>query len=60
MVYEIRAKNIVNIKGFSKKFIDGLNNLKSSSIKEHEEGEPHKIAKRYKEQDEAKERGETY
>ena len=54
-MYEIRAKNIDN-----KRFIDGLNNLNSSRIKEHDEGEPHKTAKRYKEQDEAKERGETY
>ena len=59
-VYEMCTKCLSSIKGSSKKFIDGLNNLKSSKIKEHEKGEPHKSSKRYREQDEAKERGETY
>ena len=57
MKYEQR---ISSTKAFSKKFTDGLNHLNSSRINEHEKGEPHKTAKRYKEQDEAKERGETY
>ena len=51
---------ISSTKGFSRKFIDGSNNFKSTRIYEHEESEPHKTAKSCKEYDEAKERGETY
>ena len=53
-------QRISSTKGFSRKSIDGSNNFKSTRIYEHEESEPHKTAKRCKEYDEAKERGETY
>ena len=53
-------QRISSTKGFSRKFIDGSNNFKSTRIYEHEEREPHKTVKRCKEYDEAKERGETY
>ena len=56
-IYEQR---ISSTKRFSRKFIDGSNNFKSTRIYEHEESEPYKTAKRCKEYVEAKERGETY
>ena len=53
-------QRISSTKGFSRKFIDGSNNFKSTRKYEHEESKPHKTAKRCKEYVEAKERGETY
>ena len=53
-------QRISSTKGFSRKFIDGSNNFKSTRIYEHQGSEPHKTAKRCKEYEEAKERGETY
>ena len=58
MKYE---NNISSVKGFTKKFIDGLaTSLKYTRVCEHEAGEPHKAAKKCKDQDDAKERGEAY
>ena len=53
-------KRISSVKVFSRKFIEGIKAQKYSRITEHEQGEPHKAAKRGKEQDEAKERGDAY
>ena len=53
--------NISSVKGFTKKFIDGsATSLKYTRVCEHEAGEPHKAAKKCKDQDDAKERGEAY
>ena len=58
MKYE---NNISSVKGFTKKFIDGsATSLKYIRVCEHEAGEPHKAAKKRKDQDDAKERGEAY
>ena len=56
----IENGHISSTKGFNRKSIDGSNNFQSTRIYEHEESEPHKTAKRCKEYDEAKKRGETY
>ena len=58
MKYE---NNISSVKGFTKKFIDGsATSLKYTRVCEHEAGEPHKAAKKCKDQDDAKERSEAY
>ena len=55
------GNNISSVKGFTKKFIDGsATSLKYTRVCEHEAGEPHKAAKKCKDQDHAKEIGEAY